>query len=107
MEKYKIYGGRGITYHNDWCLFKNFYHDMISNYKDNLTLDRIDNNGNYCKENCRWITMKENCRNKRNNNLLYGKTLSEWSNLLKIKRSTLAQRYYVYGWSIDKTLGLI
>lgn len=70
-EKYKIYGGRGIK-----CLWKNFEefrNDMLENYQShikefgikNTSIDRIDVNGNYCKENCRWATNKQQVENRR------------------------------------------
>jgi len=58
------YGARGITYSEDWEKFENFYRDMSSGFEDSLELDRIDVNGNYCKENCRWVTHSENNYNK-------------------------------------------
>lgn len=59
---YKNYGAKGIRMCQEWELnFKNFYEWAIKNgYKDNLSIDRIDVNGNYCPENCRWITTSEN-----------------------------------------------
>jgi hypothetical protein len=60
---YHRYGGRGITYQKDWTNFKNFYCDM-GDCPVGLELDRIDNNGNYTKENCRWVTHKVNCNNR-------------------------------------------
>lgn len=59
---YNRYGGRGITICDEWLEdFTNFYNwAMESGYKDNLTIDRIDNDGNYCPENCQWITFSEN-----------------------------------------------
>ena len=63
--EYRYYGGRGIKICKRWDKFENFYEDMFKNYKDNLTIDRIDFNGNYKKSNCRWATIKEQCLNKR------------------------------------------
>lgn len=67
--KYQNYGGRGIIICDDWDKsFKSFYEWSISNgYTDKLTIDRIDVDGNYCPENCRWITNKEQQMNKRTN----------------------------------------
>ena len=59
------YGGRGISYDPKWITFEGFWEDMSEGYADNLTLDRIDPNGNYTKENCRWITKTLQTRNRR------------------------------------------
>jgi len=69
-KEYKDYGGRGIKICDDWLDtdngFINFYNWAINNgWRDKLTLDRIDVNGNYCPENCRWITNLEQQRNQR------------------------------------------
>lgn len=65
---YKYYGGRGIKICTEWAnSFEAFYSWAISNgYTDELTIDRIDVNGDYCPENCRWVTMKVQNQNKRN-----------------------------------------
>ena len=62
---YKDYGGRGISIEKRWHTFENFWEDMGSGYKDDLTLERIDNSGNYCKENCVWATADQQNANKR------------------------------------------
>lgn len=86
---------------NDWA---------ISNvYKKGLQIDRIDVNGNYEPDNCRWVTPKKNSNNKRNN--LYitiddiQKTLSEWCDFYNLNYQTVWRRIY-RGWSIKKALEL-
>jgi hypothetical protein len=103
---YKQWGGRGIKVCDEWNLFAGFLKDMQDSYFQGASIERIDNDGNYCKENCKWATRKEQCRNRGNNLFIKGKTLSEWSEILGVKRSTLAQRYYVYNWSVDKCLAV-
>ena len=62
---YHRYGGRGITYCDEWEDFKPFMEWALTNgYSDDLTLDRIDNDGDYCPDNCRWATQKQQALNK-------------------------------------------
>ena len=65
-KSYKDYGGRGITICDEWLDIHNFYNWAMSNgYSDELSIDRIDNDGNYCPENCRWTTSIIQSRNQR------------------------------------------
>ncbi len=100
---FKWYGARGIKICDRWMRFENFYQDMGEPSKG-MTLDRIDNNGNYGPGNCRWVSFEENNNNKRNNVLIEfngeKKTISQWSRKMKIKRNILTYRLMA-GWSID------
>ena len=108
-EHYKYYGDRGITICQDWLNdFMKFYNWSINNgYKDNLTIDRIDVNGNYEPSNCRWVDMKHQANNKRNNVCLTynGKTqtIARWANELHINSKNIYNRYY-RGWSDKECL---
>lgn len=99
-NRYDDYGGRGITICDEWINdFKAFYDWSMSNgYKDNLTIDRIDVNGNYEPDNCRWADRKTQANNRRNNvYLTYNgktKTISQWSRELNIPENTIRSRYY-------------
>lgn len=69
-RSYHNYGGRGIKVCERWHDYLNFKEDMLPTFAPKLTLDRIDVNGNYCLENCRWATVKEQQNNKRTNHLI-------------------------------------
>ena len=109
VKCYKRYGGRGIKVCDEWLKFKPFYQWAINNgYQDNLSIDRIDVNGNYEPSNCRWITLFAQANNKRNNHFITHNnethTLAEWSRITNIKARTLSKRITNYGWSIEKAL---
>ena len=103
---YKNWGGRGIKICKRWMKFENFYKDMGERL-EGTTLDRIDNNKGYLKENCRWATAKEQLSNTRRNHLLTynGRTMTvtQWASQIGISRMTLHKRVKK-GWSIKRAL---
>lgn len=105
MSQYKNYGGRGITVDERWEKFENFLADM-GEAPPNTSIDRKDNNGNYCKENCRWATRHQQSRNKSNNRVIefngVAKCLKDWASDLGINQSSLRER--LDRWSLDKAL---
>lgn len=107
-RNYKNYGGRGITMCERWLEFQNFLEDM-GERPDGKSLDRIDNNGNYCKENCKWSTRKEQNNNSRHNTYFTkdGETLSlkEWSDKLNIPYSRIIYRI-MNGWTYEQAIFL-
>lgn len=106
---YKNYGGRNIIVCTEWKNdFIIFYNWAISNgYKDNLTIDRIDVNGNYEPKNCRWVTMKEQENNRTNNRFITYKnethTITEWAEKYNITYRNLYYRLK-NGYSIEEAL---
>ena len=109
---YENYGGRGIKVCKEWLGeegFNNFHKWAIENgYQENLTIDRIDVNGDYEPDNCRWITNAEQQYNKRTTYYLTykdeKKNLKEWAQITGIGASTIRSRVYDYGWSVEKAL---
>ena len=108
-KRHKFYFDKGITVCYEWKNdFMNFYNWAINNgYRDNLKIDRINNNGNYEPKNCRWATITEQNNNQSNNiRIKYNEseyTLSELSKIYNIKRATLYDRIK-RGWTIDEAL---
>jgi hypothetical protein len=102
----KDYGGRGISICQEWKDdFKTFYDWAIANgYSDNLTIDRIDVNGNYEPLNCRWATAREQANNTRKNVFITYKgetrTASQWANECDVPLSTF-MRWLKQGESIE------
>ena len=107
--QYKDYGGRGIAVCDEWKnSFESFSNWALSNgYADNLTIDRIDTNDNYCPENCKWSTEKEQNSNKRNNHILSyngkSQTIQQWSEETGICFTTILYRVN-HGWPIERAL---
>lgn len=105
--RYKNYGGRGIKVCSQWLNFEPFYEWSITNgYNDTLTIDRINNNGNYEPSNCRWVTDKVQARNKTTNKLYtYNNEthcLPEWAEIINISESKLRQRLCKLKWSVER-----
>jgi hypothetical protein len=102
-KSYLDYGGRGIEICDEWrCNFLTFHDWAVADgYSDNLTIDRIDVNGNYLPSNCRWSTAKVQANNRRNNRLITinGKThtISEWADEYGLQEDTVLRRLK-YGW---------
>lgn len=99
LAAYKRYGGRGIKVCDEWNdSFQAFDSWAMSHgYADNLTIDRINVNGNYCPENCRWVTYQEQANNRRTNVLVTigneTKTIAQWAAENNLKYDTVWRRF--------------
>lgn len=108
-SNFREYGARGIKTCKEWTEdFINFYNWAMKNgYKDNLTIDRVDVNGNYEPANCRWVTQAEQTRNERSNvKITIGgqtKLLSDWARESGIDRRTISKRMKL-GWNNNELL---
>ena len=106
--KYKIYGARGIKVCERWLhSFENFFADM-GKAPAGCSIDRIDVNGDYCKENCRWVDQKTQQNNRRNNTTItfcgITETLRYWSEKTGIDPKTLYNRLHNLHWNPEKTI---
>lgn len=111
-EEYKCYGGRGIQVCEEWLDkkdgFTNFYNwSMENGYSDTLSIDRIDVNGNYCPENCRWVDTKTQSTNKTTTKYItfnnQTKALCEWAKLSGNSRTVISTRLK-RGWSVEDAI---
>lgn len=99
-KRWSVYGGRGITVCAEWLNSFEAFRDwaLANGYRDDLTIDRINVNGNYAPDNCRWATKEEQANNKSNTIFIEfegaKKTLSEWAHIKKINYATLLHRYH-------------
>ena len=109
MNCYPRYGGRGIEVCQEWLTsFETFFEDVGLAPSPELTLDRIDNNGNYEPDNVRWTTMSEQVKNSSHARMLTcgdrTMNLCDWVEETGIKRTTIQMRLDKYGWSVEKAL---
>lgn len=110
---FQNYGGRGIKVCTEWSGkngFENFRLWAISHgYKEGLTIDRIDVNGDYCPENCRWTTYKEQNNNQRDNHRLFYNnelhTIAEWSEITGLSHALILSRINKLHYSVGEALG--
>lgn len=107
-QNYERYGGRGIKVCEEWNSdFRKFRKWAFENgYKEGLSIDRVNNNGNYEPSNCRWATHKQQSNNQSDTlRITYKgktKTLHEWADILSIKPHTLYYRVYRAKWDLDR-----
>lgn len=103
---FKDYGGRGIKVDATWFDFQHFLADM-GEPPAGMTLERLDNDGNYCKDNCRWADRKMQANNRRSSLLITSggetKTLAQWVEISGIGRSTISYRL-AKGWAPEDAI---
>lgn len=104
-KAYKDYGGRWITICDEWKEYEPFKKWAIAHgYRDDLTIDRIDVNGNYEPSNCRWVTVKQQSNNRRNCHIIEYNgethTISEWADIYEVDQRKLYYRLSKCGWDV-------
>jgi hypothetical protein len=106
-KSFRNYGGRGIKVCEDWLSFEKFLLDMGPPPKG-CELDRVDNDGDYEKENCRWATRVQNANNKTTSVVIeydgLALTVQQWSRKLGVARELIRDRIFKLGWSVDRAL---
>ena len=111
-KRYEKYGGRGIAVCDEWkdsfCAFREWATE--SGYQDSLTIDRIDVNGNYCPENCRWATVAQQQRNTTRNRYItaFGetRTMAEWAELSGIRQDVIKDRLNKLHWTPEDAVSV-
>ena len=105
-HSYPYYGGRGITVCERWLKYENFKAD-VGYPPEGMTLDRIDNDGPYSPENCRWATRTEQNNNTRSNRMVTfqdkTQTIAQWAREIGIRQSSLCVRL-LRGWPLERAL---
>jgi hypothetical protein len=104
-KEFKDYGAKGITYDKNWTTFIGFWKDMGGSYRIGLTLDRISNSKGYFKENCRWVTRREQALNRDCIRFWKGRSYSQVSRDLGGIHNLVVQRL-MRGWSIKDSCTL-
>lgn len=109
---YSRYGGRNIKVCDRWLeSFENFFEDMGKKPGSEYSIDRIDNNGDYCLENCRWATKVEQARNKRTTLTITfkgeTKPLKEWTDQFGIRYHLAWQRIYKHKWPLEQVFNKV
>lgn len=112
-KRYERYGGRGITVCDEWRNdFQSFYDwSMANGYRDDLSIDRIDNDKGYSPDNCRWATPKQQERNKSNKKLYEvngeKKLLADWCDIYGVDCKKAGERIRRYKWTVEEALELV
>ena len=109
LPQYSDWGGRGITVCEEWTNFESFYKWAIANgYRDDLSIDRIDNDGNYEPKNCKWSTPQEQALNRSSNAFItyngITKHISEWDKDIGSAKSGRVRARLNAGWSVERAV---
>lgn len=106
LSSWTNYGGRGISVCPEWVESFIHFRDWanLNGYREDLTIDRIDVNGNYEPNNCRWIDRQEQAKNTRRNVFYKGKCVKDWAILLGISEKTISRRMHKFNWPIEKAI---
>jgi len=107
-DNYWRYGGRGIKVCDRWLNFQLFIEDVMPTWRKGTTMDRIDNDGDYCKENVRWADQTTQCNNQSKNRRITYKgetlTIAQWAKRIGISYATLTGRINALKWSVEEAI---